>query len=462
MSWSDRRASTHAPRLVSYAGTVLRDRDASIDLAALTHATCLGGAAAQLARRSVLVATKAQMASAVALAELDGVAGRLTIAPPDISADHLAAVIEDAGIDMIVTDSPGFPASGVDLPIVTIALPLATAPAPPRVLDTEWVMMTSGTSGRPKLVAHTLDALTGAIDGPPSGVSKPVWSTFYDIRRYGGLQIFLRAILGRADLVMTSESEGFTDHLLRLAACGVSAVSGTPSHWRRVLMSHERGGFSPVYIRLSGEIADQIVLDGLRAAFPLARIEHAYASTEAGVGFAVDDGLEGFPAEWVGRPGSDIALEVVDGSLRLRSKRAASRYLGAAASPLSDADGFVDTGDLVERRGARYVFVGRRGGIINVGGLKVNPEEVEAAINSHRDVRMSLVQARKSPMTGSLVVADVVPRDPQGATETLKDEILAACRDRLQRHKVPAMVRFVSELPLTTSGKLSRARAEPR
>ena len=74
---------------------------------------------------------------------------------------------------------------------------------------------------------------------------------------------------------------------------------------------------------------------------------------------------------------------------------------------LSD-DGFVDTHDMVELRGDRYYFVGRRDGIINVGGLKVHPEEVEAVINRHPSVQMSLVHGRKSPITGALVVADVV------------------------------------------------------
>src|SRR5439155_669010 len=78
------------------------------------------------------------------------------------------------------------------------------------------------------------------------------------------------------------------------------------------------------------------------------------------------------------------------------------------AEALVDADGFVDTADMLERRGDRYYFVGRRDGIINVGGQKVHPEEVEAIINGHPRVRMSLVRTRKSPITGALVVADVV------------------------------------------------------
>ena len=86
------------------------------------------------------------------------------------------------------------------------------------------------------------------------------------------------------------------------AATGVTHLTGTPSHWRRALMSPANSQIAPRYVRLSGEIADQAVLDSLKARFPDAAIGHAYASTEAGVGFEVTDGLEGFPASFIGRP----------------------------------------------------------------------------------------------------------------------------------------------------------------
>ena len=175
--------------------------------------------------------------------------------------------------------------------------------------------------------------------------------------------------------------------MARLRAGSVTHISGTPSHWRKLLMSGAAADFSPRYVRLSGEIADQAVLDGLAHAFPYASIGHAYASTEAGVGFAVNDGRESFPAEFIGPNRDGVEMKVVDGSLRIRSHRTAHAYVGADAPPLADAEGFVDTGDMVELRGERYHFVGRRGGIINIGGLKVHPEEIEAVINGHELVR---------------------------------------------------------------------------
>ena len=96
-----------------------------------------------------------------------------------------------------------------------------------------------------------------------------------------------------------------------------------------------------------------------------------------------------------------------------------------------------------------------------MGGLKVHPEEVEAVINSHPWVRMSLVTARKNPITGAIVAADVVLADNEDVfdavgVENTKAEILATCRSALAAHKVPASIRVVNSLAVTPSGKLGR------
>jgi acyl-coenzyme A synthetase/AMP-(fatty) acid ligase len=182
----------------------------------------------------------------------------------------------------------------------------------------------------------------------------------------------------------------------------------------------------------------------------------AFASTEAGVGFEVRDGRAGFPASMSAERGSHAEIKVTNGSLHLRSDAAASRFLGDAR-PVAAADGFVDTEDMVELRDDRYVFVGRRSGIINVGGLKVHPEEVEAFINQQKGVRVALVRARKNPITGSVVVADVVADREAGPD--LAEDILQACRRVLPRHKVPTAIRLVATLGVSTTGKLGRRHA---
>jgi acyl-coenzyme A synthetase/AMP-(fatty) acid ligase len=327
---------------------------------------------------------------------------------------------------------------------------------------TEWILLTSGTTGLPKMALHTISSLTGAIKSDRKVNDSIVWSTFYDIRRYGGLQIFLRALFDGASLVLSSAEESTGDFLARAGAHGVTHISGTPSHWRLALMSPAARRFAPRYVRLSGEIVDQVILDSLRAFYPDATIVHAFASTEAGVGFDVRDCLAGFPASLIGTRSTDVEMKVEDGSLRIRSTRNAAGYLGSCAESLAGDDGFVDTHDLVELRGERYHFVGRRDGIINVGGLKVHPEEVEAVINRHPGVQMSLVRGRKSPITGALVVADVVIKydsnrnGEDAGIQRLKSDILDTCRRTLPPYKVPTLVRFVPSLEVAPSGKLAR------
>jgi acyl-CoA synthetase (AMP-forming)/AMP-acid ligase II len=453
-SLRDLVANARAPRFFWDQATSLRYTD-------LDHATSLGGSLDEMAGRSVLLATAGQLTTALALIELDAIARRIVILPPDAEASHLDNVADTAGIDAVVIDHESSANVTLNLPVCGTCLP-STVPMTERRsarIRTEWVLMTSGTTGMPKMVVHDLTGLSAAIRARSVADGASVWGTFYDIRRYGGLQIFLRAVFSGASLVLSEASEPVADHLTRLAKFGVTHLSGTPSQWRRALMSPAIHAISPRYVRLSGEIADQAVLDSLGATFPQAAIGHAYASTEAGVGFDVNDGLAGFPAEYVGSIRNGVEIEVFDDSLHVRSRGIAAGYVGGKQA-VANVDGFVDTGDIVERRGDRYHFIGRKSGIINIGGLKVHPEEVEAVINRHPQVKMSHVHPKQNPVTGSIVVADVVLKsEQQGAAERLhkvREDILKLCRETLPRHKVPVVISFVPALKVAATGKLLR------
>jgi len=450
-----------------------------VRLETLAHVTRLEAGPAELAGASVLIATRDPLAAAVALVELDGIARRLVIGTPDLAAEHLPRVVARGAVDAIIADTTEGAESLAGLRPVFLCGPGSTGRARPATAPstrtTEWVLLTSGTTGVPKLVVHTLATLTGAIRRAQPPQPDLVWGTFYDIRRYGGMQILLRALLGGGSLVVSGAGEPAADYLARLAKHGATHVSGTATHWRRALMSPVARTIHPQYVRLSGEIADQGILNSLRSFYADARVGHAFASTEAGVGFEVNDGLEGFPARILDAPGP-VEARIVDGSLRIRSERTALGYLvdpiegttdagSGVLQPVADSDGFVDTGDMIERRGDRCLFLGRRTGVINVGGNKVYPEEIEAAINRHPAVRMSLVRSRRIPITGALVAADIVLRDgaPQtGGTvvsDALRQEILALCRETLPPYKIPASVRFVQALDVAAAGKLARGDA---
>jgi acyl-coenzyme A synthetase/AMP-(fatty) acid ligase len=421
----------------------------------------LYGRGEELEGRSILIATQEQITAASAVLELDGVARRIVLWPPDLSLEHLSFVVSAAEVDCIISDHAMI-ASGSHRrmcywPCSRNLISVAAMDAPSQ--EAEWILMTSGTTGRPKLVAHSLTSLTAAIQSRYKQNEEVIWGTFYDVRRYGGLQILLRAALTGASLVLSSHEESPADFLVRLARAGVTHISGTPSHWRRALMSPAVTLLNPKYIRLSGEAPDQGILSRLQSTFPAARIVHAFASTEAGVAFEVTDGMAGFPAS-VLNENPLIDMKVVDGTLRIRSAGNAKGYIGHDATALKDNDGFVDAGDRVELRDGRYYFAGRRDGVINVGGLKVHPEEVESVIERHPDVQVCLVHAKKNPITGALVVANVVPNFSATSSERdmhrLERDILQLCREALPAHKVPAAIKLVSELPIAESGKVMR------
>lgn len=426
----------------------------------------------ELSGRCVVLATSDPFSAAAALIQLDGTARRIVLCPPDVSRDVLSFVVNCAEADAVVTDRPELESiESIDFSVEYIVPRHRKHPQESvdlyeqvrsQQVETEWILLTSGTTGVPKLVAHTLASLAGAIEQRATHATSMVWSTFYDIRRYGGLQIFLRAALTGTSLVLKGAQESTADFLVRAGTVGVTHISGTPSQWRHALMSPAASCITPEYVRLSGEIADQAVLNQLRKQYPEARISHAFASTEAGVVFVVNDGCMGFPSDLV-RQCTDVELKVEGHTLRVRSNRTASRYLNKDTHLLKDIEGFVDTGDELELRDGRYYFVGRRDGTVNVGGLKVHPEEVEAVLNRHPEVSISLVRTKKNRITGALVVADVVLRTPpqtsDGDTNALQSDILQFCRGELARHKVPVAINFVPALAVAESGKLVRSLA---
>jgi acyl-coenzyme A synthetase/AMP-(fatty) acid ligase len=426
----------------------------------LLHGSAIASGVESLRGRSVLIASADQHLAALALIELDGLARRMTLYPPDLALEHLPYVMRHAEVDAIVSD--GSRLSGVAIDAVQHAICSTSLVSRGKASvvrqRTDWILLTSGTTGRPKMVLHSLASLAGAISTSDKH-SEVIWGTFYDIRRYGGLQIYLRAVLTGSSLVLTEPGEAIGNYLKRAGEAGVTHISGTPSHWRKALMSPEARCIAPRYIRLSGEIADQPILNSLRSHYPDAAISHAFATTEAGVAFDVRDERAGFPAVMLtGTP--DVDLKIVDATLRIRSTRTAERYLGENPPMLKDSEGFVDTGDVLELRDGRYYFQGRRDGVINVGGLKVYPEEVEAVLNRHPQVKLALVKTKKNPITGALVVADVLLEDrstPEGeSARELQQTIRQFCRESLAAHKVPAAINFVPALAVAETGKLVR------
>jgi len=277
----------------------------------------------------------------------------------------------------------------------------------------------------------------------------------YDLNRFAGLQVFLQAIIGGDAIYIPNERNPIDRLVQELIAAKCSAISATPTLWRKILMSKEARHIPIRQITLGGEIADQPILNALGHMFPNSNIRHIYASTEAGVGFSVSDGCEGFPLDYLQSGFRGTRMRVSgDGILELQPQSGDQSYV-ASSQPLFEEDGFINTGDRVRVTENRVYFLGRDSGAINVGGNKVQPESIERVLLAHPAVAMAKVTGKKNPITGALVHASVTLKD-ESSEKTDASGLRAWCTERLARHEVPAIISIVDELKIESSGKLSR------
>lgn len=324
-----------------------------------------------------------------------------------------------------------------------------------KIFATEWIVPTSGTTNIPKLVAHTYDSLTRTAQSNIEVGENYRWGLVFDVYRFSGIQVFLQSIISGSTLIISELNDSMSQILNLLADNNSNALSATPSFWRKVLMSKEVENLDLNRITLGGEIADANVLSALKRKFPEAKLSHIYASTEVGVGFSVKDEMAGFPIDFIDNGIGTIKLKIDnDNLLWINPGTRTQKYI--AREDMYDQDGYINTGDLVEKKEGRIYFLGRQSGAINVGGNKVQPEEVESMLLSSGKVSAAYVYSKNNPMVGSLVCADVVPIDHEIDKKILKKEILSYCRGTLEGFKVPAILKIVDELEITNSGKLKR------
>ena len=153
----------------------------------------------------------------------------------------------------------------------------------------------------------------------------------------------------------------------------------------------------------------------------------------------------------------DAGREVPDGTpgeFHVRGPGLLDAYL-VPWNPSPLQDGFFASGDLVVRDADGHLtLAGRKKSLINVAGMKVFPEEVEACLDAHPAVRRSRVSAADHPHMGQIPVAEIIPADP--ANPPHPAALQKHCRATLSAYKVPFRFHFVDQLPLTASGKLRR------
>lgn len=304
--------------------------------------------------------------------------------------------------------------------------------------DWQLTLFTSGTTGIPKQVTHTLCSLTRAVRIAERH-ARDVWGFAYNPTHIAGLQVFFQALLNGNSLV--NLFEGSRDTVLDLIReFHITNISATPTFFRMLLPLHETFD-SVLKLTTGGEKFDARLSAELLQAFPHARLRNVYASTEAGTILESRD--EGFCI-------SDPTLcRIIDGELYIHKS-----LMGHGSELALTDDEWYATGDLVETLSEdplRFRFLQRKNEMINVGGYKVNPGEVEQVLESHPHVKQAYVYGKANPVLGNVLMADIVNNEPVSEKE------LRNFLSRLvQPYKVPRMFNFVASIELTRTGKMKR------
>jgi acyl-coenzyme A synthetase/AMP-(fatty) acid ligase len=315
------------------------------------------------------------------------------------------------------------------------------------------VLMTSGTTGAPKLVKHTLNALLGRILPSASLASNREgrWLMTYQPTSFAGMQVILTACLTGGMIVQPLERTAAAFYEAAKVH-RVTHISGTPTFWRSFLLVGRPALLSELrQITIGGEAIDQTILNRLSTAFPQARLSHIYASTEAGALFAVHDRRHGFPAQWLEEGIQGVKLRIREDQLEVLSPHRMVGYAGQRGLPTTP-DGWLMTGDRVRVEGDRIVFMGRNDAMINVGGTKIFPHEIEAILLAMPEIAEARVIGVPNPISGQIPVAEiVVVAGAEG--EKVRQAVMKRCRESLAPERAPRVIRLVSSIPVHLSGK---------
>jgi acyl-CoA synthetase (AMP-forming)/AMP-acid ligase II len=333
-------------------------------------------------------------------------------------------------------------------------------------------LFTSGTTGRPTLVRHSLASLTRGVKiSATHGDDR--WAFAYNPTHFAGVQVFLQALANLNTLVDVTGLE----RLAILGAFrrhGVSHVSATPTFYR-LLLPCDQPLDGVRSVALGGEVSAGHLHEELGRAFPAATLRNIYASTEAGSLLVSRGETFGIP------PAMADAIIVREGRLHLHR-----RLMADFPGPWVEGE-WCDTGDrveMVEEDPVRFRFAGRERDSVNVGGYKVNPLEVEAVLGEHPGVGHVRVFGRKNSVMGQILCAEVVRAKadsglpiaagesdlPQTGASNAKESgeqttdggqlteaaLRAFAAERLPPWKIPRLIRFVDHLASTRTGKLSR------
>ncbi|WP_141506459.1 ANL family adenylate-forming protein [Paenibacillus luteus] len=310
-------------------------------------------------------------------------------------------------------------------------------------VDWNVALYTSGTTGKPKKITHKFDTITRFVKQGEK-YEKDVWAMCYNTTHIAGIQVFFQSLFNKNSLIYAFNL-GQIDLEKLIVKYGITSISATPTYYRMVLSNFKEIHENVKNITFGGEKFDQSLKISIDQLFPNAKVTNVYATTEGGSLFS--------------SRGEDFIVNSNISQL-IRINELNELWLHKSLLGQSDhihLDGdWYNTGDLVERVTEElFRFVSRGNEMINVGGYKVNPIDVEAVIMQVPGVLDCLVMGRENKITGQLIVVNVV-KEKLVDDKILKQLIKAHASEHLQEWKVPRLINFVEEIKTTRTGKKAR------
>ena len=307
------------------------------------------------------------------------------------------------------------------------------------------VIFSSGTSGEPKGMLHNLDALLNRYTNLRPREDHCLLLLLID--HIGGLDTAFRCLFAGSTLVIP-ESRTPEAAVAAIAEHKVNVLPASPTFLNLLLLSElaDKHDLSSVEIIAYGaEAMPGGVLKRLREALPKADLQQKFGTSETGavrIQSANSDSL------YFRITDKDTEWKVVDSVLWLKTPSRIIGYLNAESDSL-EADGWYATGDLVETNDAGNLrIIGRESALINVGGQKVHPAEVEAVISEIAGIDSARVYGREDPITGHAVACEIVSREEKSPLEW-KRAIRSHCRGKLAPWKLPTSIQVSDRLDVT-------------
>lgn len=302
------------------------------------------------------------------------------------------------------------------------------------------VFFSSGTTGEPKAAVHDMMPYIHRFEKRGKTLRSMAFLLF---DHAGGFNTIMHS-LSNGGLMVTLDKRTPDEVCRAIEKYRLELLPTSPTFLQMLLLGryYEKYDLSSLKIISYGtEPMPESTLHRLHKTFPEVRLKQTYGLTELG---AMRTQSKSSDSLWMKIGGDEHhQTKVVDGILYIKSDMAMLGYLNAE-SPF-DEEGWYNTGDRVEVDGDYFLVKGRESELINVGGQKVYPAEIESVLMEIGGVLDAIVVAIPNPVMGQVVEARIYKREDVDKA-ALTEEIRKVCRARLERYKRPVKIRF-SEAP---------------